>query len=329
MKPKISVIIPVYNDPEGLRVTLESLVAQDFPRTEFEIIVVDNGSTDHTREIAATYAAAYPDLVIAVEENEIQSSYAARNKEIRVSRGQVLCFVDANMSVEQDYLAKVDRLFASGCVDYVGFSVKMVFKIRSIAALYDCMTGFNIQHDIEHVGFAPTCCLAIRREIVEKVGMFDSRLVSGGDLEFGRRVKEAGFSLRYVPDICMMHPARSTLGSLIAKHIRIGRGFRQLKLYYPDRFRHYGTIGWMLQHLLPSIPWRFWREYKTSPIWTSASPITKISLYGVRWIVKLARLYGYLIEWRGELKRVGPSKQQGYQGCAQRTPDVGIGSSSL
>lgn len=73
---EISVIIPVYNDAEGLRDTLESLVDQEFDG-DYEILPVDNNSADNTGEVIEEFERNYPKLVRGLEENEIQSSYAA------------------------------------------------------------------------------------------------------------------------------------------------------------------------------------------------------------------------------------------------------------
>lgn len=74
----ISVIIPVYNDPAGLQDTLQSLVIQESPG-KFEIIVADNGLTDGTVQVAEKYCSRHEGLIKIVVEDNIQSSYAARN----------------------------------------------------------------------------------------------------------------------------------------------------------------------------------------------------------------------------------------------------------
>ena len=108
---KVSVVIPVYNDPSGLQDTLESLVAQNFPKDQYEIIVVDNGSTDKTLDVAKMHADKYPQLVKYVIEDNIQSSYAARNKGIIVAKGELISFIDADMTVREEWLIKIQSIF--------------------------------------------------------------------------------------------------------------------------------------------------------------------------------------------------------------------------
>src|SRR6056297_1052461 len=114
----LSVIIPVYNDAAGLLDTLESLNAQDVGDNSFEIIVADNGSTDGTWRKAKQYAHESQQQITVVQEKKVQSSYAARNKGIAQARGDVLCFLDADMTAPHDYIRQVARRFEQGEVDY-------------------------------------------------------------------------------------------------------------------------------------------------------------------------------------------------------------------
>ena len=112
--------------------------------------------------------------------------------------------------------------------------------VASDASRYDYHTGFPIEGYLEHQQFAPTCCLFVRREVFEDVGLFDHRLISGGDKEFGNRVDNAGYTQQFAADVTMYHPTRNSLNALIAKDLRVGRGLCQLQRYHPDR---YGTLG--------------------------------------------------------------------------------------
>src|SRR3972149_7571598 len=86
----ISVVIPVYNDPGGIVVTLKSILNQNYPPDLCEILVVDNNSSDDTPEIIEEFAKKYPGRIISLKETGIQSSYAARNKAIKESKGEII-----------------------------------------------------------------------------------------------------------------------------------------------------------------------------------------------------------------------------------------------
>jgi len=93
--PLVSVIIPVYNDPDGIRRCFEALRKQSYPTERFEILAVDNGSTDDTRAVIQDALAGVPNGYLLVED-EIQGSYAARNAGIERATGEVLAFTDAD-----------------------------------------------------------------------------------------------------------------------------------------------------------------------------------------------------------------------------------------
>ncbi|GEM_PF-1500012 len=231
----ISVIVPVYNDPTGLEATLASLIVQD-TSTPFEIIVADNGSTDHTQQVAQEFVDRHSELVRLVIEDKQQGSYAARNKAVSEAQGHFLFFIDADMVAPSDYLNKIITAFQENEADYMGCKVDVVTDKKTLAAKYNQIGGFKVDVDLKHNHFVPTCCLSIRREVIDLVGNFDARLESGGDYEFGNRVYRAGLKQTYTDTVTLKHPARWKYRSLMNKSKRVARGICQLAFYYPDRF---------------------------------------------------------------------------------------------
>ncbi|OVE86422.1 glycosyltransferase [Natronolimnobius baerhuensis] len=230
----VSIIVPVYNDPDGIAATLESIGPQLGPKTE--LLVVDNGSTDRTPSVVAEYERKF-DHVELVVEDEIQSSYAARNTGARQSTGSVCAFVDADMTVPPDWLEQVRRTMATRDEHYVGCNVELTLPDEpTLPARYDHHTGFPVKQYISRQDFTPTCCLLVRREVFEDVGLFDHRLISGGDKEFGNRVVDAGYSIHFAENVTLYHPVRESLRALITKDHRVGRGLCQLQQYHPDRY---------------------------------------------------------------------------------------------
>ncbi|MBP1923821.1 glycosyltransferase involved in cell wall biosynthesis [Halorubrum alkaliphilum] len=233
-----SLVIPVYNDPQGIRTTLESLLTQT--TTNHQIVVVDNDSTDHTPEVVRSYEDDHDNLTL-VHEREIQSSYAARNTGIRHSDAEILAFVDADMTVPEDWLESALDAVHAADADYMGCNVELTLPDNPpLPARYDHHTGFPVEGYLESQRFAPTCCLFVRREVFEDVGLFDHRLKSGGDKEFGNRVHDAGYDLHFAEDVTMFHPTRNGIRAHVTKDRRVGRGLCQLQRYHPDR---YGTPG--------------------------------------------------------------------------------------
>lgn len=250
--------------------------------------MVDNGSTDNTPAIAKKFARNYPRKFKFTEENEVQSSYAARNRGIRLSSGEILCFVDADMTVEKDWLQKIDHFFSSENCQYVGCNVKISGNKETLTEIFNKLSGFPIEKYLKSSGFAPTCCLSVKRVVFDSVGFFDERLLSGGDLEFGNRVKEAGYRLDFDPSITMCHPARSNMNALLRKYFRVGRGFRQLWMLYPHRYQKFRPLAFIPRFILPPKPWEFAYRGRNS--------LETLQLYFVFWLAKFARLAGYLAE---------------------------------
>ncbi len=294
--PYISIIIPVYNDPDGIEDTLNSLVSQDYPMDNFEIIVADNGSTDDTVNIINKFVSRYPALVHLVVEDKIQSSYAARNRGIESSRGSVIAFIDADMFVNIDWLIKIDQSFKKYKWDYLACAVDIYLKNKSIYGLYNKITGFPIEKYINEGHYAPTCCLVVRKRIFEELGLFDSRLIGGGDSEFGTRVYQSGSKLYFDPAIVMMHPARSSFKGLFDKYFRIGRGNFQLTIRHPDKFRGLRKIYLNPLHYMPNIPWFIAMQKSKDDTWHELSFIDKTKVFLIDWLMRLIRNMGYFYE---------------------------------
>lgn len=263
----ISVIVPVYNDPKGIQTTLESLVEQSYD--DYEIIPVDNNSSDHTLEEIHRFENRYPDLIHSYEETDVQSSYAARNKGIRNASGEFMAFIDANMWVDTDWITKILNFMEEQKLHYAGCRVKSVPNSNNdtIWGRYDQLSSFPVKEYIEKDRFAPTCSLIIREEVINDVGVFDQRLESNGDKEFGKRVFDAGFEQGFIGDATTYHPVRNSFDELYSKAQRIGRGQSQVWFYHSDDIDC--THPFHPTRFLPPNPVLF-REYyrKTSGIWS-------------------------------------------------------------
>lgn len=124
--------------------------------------------------------------------------------------------------------------------DYLGCNVEITLPEDTLVGRYNAHTGFPVKQYLEEENYAPTCALLVKREVFDDVGLFDARLISGGDREFGERVHEAGYEQGFAEDATVNHPARTSFESLAKKNFRVGRGFCQKQRYYPER---YGNPG--------------------------------------------------------------------------------------
>lgn len=234
--PFVSVIVPAYNDESGIQLTLRSLQKQDYPTDRWEVIVVDNNSIDQTKAKALLFQDKIAMLKVATEEK--RSSYVARNKGIELAKGDILAFIDSDMTVGPDWIRKGVADIKHEQADYVGCRVDIytTFNPPTIWEVYNQRTGFRIKEYMEQHGFSVTGSLFVTKDVIEKVGPFDARLTSGGDNEFGKRVRDAGFKMFYSDHNVMFHPARSSMRSLVKKNIRIAMGYVDLKALFPERY---------------------------------------------------------------------------------------------
>ncbi len=296
MNQTTSIIVPVYNDPKGIDRTLGALCEQTFEF--YEIIPVDNDSTDETPEIIDWYADQYPSIVRPRKEAEIQSSYAARNTGIDHANGDLLVFIDADMYVEETWLERIAEHFRTTDCDYLGHNVRLEISDEpSIWERYERALAFPIEAYLERERYAPTCALAVRRSVVDAVGAFDHRLESGGDKEFGRRVHEHGFEQCYSDEIVAYHPARETFVALSSKALRVGRGLEQLRQRHPHIANNRHPFH-PFRYLPPS-PRRLYEQFAAE-----SAVLLEIVTFGIiEYLLKLYQTKGSIDEYRSRSEK--------------------------
>jgi glycosyltransferase AglI len=292
VKPSLSVIIPVFNDPHGLSETLDSLLNQEPDSPPYEIIVCDNLSSDDTIDTAKEFVRKNPGMVKLVFENEIRSSYAARNRGISSADGDVLIFIDADVTVSSDFLKNIYNVMIDKKIDIAGYNVDIVVKKKSIVSLYDKINDFKIRESIQDKHFISTNCLVIRKGVFLEAGFFDARLISAGDREFGRRVSDMGYKLHYIGNISVMHPAKENLKGLCKRYFRLGRGIFDLNHYYPGT----GPVKekeLSLKYIFSLKPVAFVRKMLGKRNIINFPFIYAVFFLFIKWILRIAKLSGY------------------------------------
>lgn len=219
---RASVIVPVLNAVGDLPGLLDSLLNQSLSGGQYEVILVDNGSTDGTLE----WLSAFRDPRVRVFLcHHRAGSYAARNTGLRWARADNIAFSDADGRPEPGWLAA--GLEALGRSPRVGGRIDLVCSERpSLPELVDA-ARFLRQRRYVREGFGATANLFVRREVFDRVGLFDDRLISGGDHEFGQRATAQGFSIVYSHESAIRHPCRTTYRGIFHKAFRVGYGFGQ------------------------------------------------------------------------------------------------------
>jgi len=223
--PFISVIIPVYNDPEHLKICLAALEQQTYQSDRYEVLVVDNGS-DPSKNIAAIAAMFRHAIVI----QELASgSYVARNKGISVAKGEIIAFTDADCVPASNWLERgVTYLLNNPGCGLVAGKIDIFFKDpKHFTAIefYDGVTmGFPQQEFLEKRRAGATANVFTWKRVIDQVGTFNGEIKSHGDLEWGKRVFASGYAQIYADDACVGHPARHSFKELLNRAIRLAGG---------------------------------------------------------------------------------------------------------
>jgi len=218
-----SIVIPTYNRADELRQTIRSIARLDVA-DDWELLVVDNRSPDHTREVIEEEAPAFPAPLRYLFEPE-QGRYAALNTGIRAARGRVIATTDDDARVEADWLTRAAAaLDAHGC-DYVGGRVRPLWGGPRPAWLPNGPSGGHwAVLALQDYGDTPRefgvngmpwplgINTAARRETYERIDLFDNRLGrKAGTLrnqaqrEWHLRARAAGLRGFYVPDMIVHH----------------------------------------------------------------------------------------------------------------------------
>ena len=221
--PGVSIIIPVYNDQDHVSALLESLLAQDYPKDRTEIMVVDNNSTDSSRDIIQRYPVRF------LEEKDIQSSYAARNRGIRAAAHEILAFIDSDCTAVPSWLTEGIRVLRAEHADLAGGKVEFTFASDpSSAELYDSLMHFNFEKTIAEKKGTGAGNLFARKRTFDRLGLFPA-VRSGGDFQWSRRAMENGMKVVFAPGAVVRHPARR-LREILQKQIRTGAGYPYQRL---------------------------------------------------------------------------------------------------
>jgi glycosyltransferase involved in cell wall biosynthesis len=237
---KVSVVIPVFNDLLRLESCLNALVSQTYPRELYEIVVVDNASTEDVKSLVEKY-----EKVVYLYEQK-PGSYAARNKGLSVAKGEIVAFTDsdcvpANDWIEQGVKALQDN---PGC-GLVGGAITLFYKNPNRLTgveVYESLSGFPQQKYIEEDCFGATANVFTFRKVIDDVGEFNTELKSGGDAEWGKRVAAAGYPLCFVDCVRVEHPARSTYAEHYKKTIRVMSGLPYFRKPEPSLVKIVGNL---------------------------------------------------------------------------------------
>jgi glycosyltransferase involved in cell wall biosynthesis len=207
----VSVIVPVHGAAASLGACLAHLEQQTYAARE--IILVDNGCD------------AIPAGMKVVRETR-PGSFAARNAGVRAASGAVLAFTDADCFPRRDWLAR--GVASLGEAEILAGGIDLVAPrpagVSPTAYLYSAILSLHPDGFAHAGGLGATANLFVPRAVMDAVGPFAEDLLSGGDMEWGRRARERGFPSRYDPTVRVTHEARATVAAIIRRELRLAGG---------------------------------------------------------------------------------------------------------
>jgi glycosyltransferase involved in cell wall biosynthesis len=213
--PKVSVVIPHYQDLGGLELCLAKLDVQTFPRDQFEIVVSDNASPVGAAAVAAVIAGRAR-LVVCHE----RGAGPNRNAGVAASSGEILAFIDSDCQAEPGWLAA--GVAGLDEFDFVGGRVKVLVDDPANmtgAEAFEAVFAFDFDTYINKKGFTGAGNLICPRALFDDVGGFSNGMSE--DVEWSHRATGKGYRLGYVPGAIVGHPARRTWTELQAKWRRV------------------------------------------------------------------------------------------------------------
>ncbi|BAZ68816.1 MAG: glycosyltransferase [Pelatocladus maniniholoensis HA4357-MV3] len=233
--PNVSVVIPIYNCETDLPELINCLFAQTYPKELVEYLLVDNNSSDRTLELLQQTAKTSPILIRVLSENKIQSSYAARNRGIRAANGQIIAFTDADCRPQAEWLKLLVAPFVNNDVAIVAGEITALPGNSLLEQFAENQQTLSQKHTLNHkfYPYGQTANLAIRRQALEKAGLFRPYLTTGGDADICWRIQQENIGrLQFATEAIVKHRHRTTLKELQSQWRRYGRSNRYLHELY-------------------------------------------------------------------------------------------------
>lgn len=237
--PKISVLVCTKNGSPTLKSCLEALGKQNYP--DYEVLVIDDGSTDATPQIAQSYTH------VRYVYQEHTGLSAARNRGMNEAQGDLLAYTDDDCIPDEDWLIHVQNAFVDErCVAAGGPNLPPAPRnhTESCVAVAPGAPSHVLLDDME-AEHLPGCNLVIRKAALRAIGGFREEFTSAGDdVDVCWRLQAHGGKLRFVPSAVVWHHRRRTVGAYLRQQRGYGYAEAMLIRRYSNRFAWLGGARW-------------------------------------------------------------------------------------
>jgi GT2 family glycosyltransferase len=286
--PRLSVIIPHLNEPLDLCACLLALDKQRSDAIPFEIIVVDNGSSELPLFATSLVSG------VRLEQEPIPGPGPARNHGANVARAELLAFIDADCLAEPGWIAAIVEFMAGNpTVGFLGGDIRIRQAdpscMTSVEA-YEHVYSYRTQTYVERDGFAATGNMAVRADVFRSVGPFGG-ISTMEDTEWGKRASAQGYRIAYLADAKVTTPSCRSFAELTRRWDR----------HVAHEFRHVrgdptGLLKWLAKSVVVAMSplgevvklLRSDRVSTPRERWLAFICMTRIRLYRARRMIELA-----------------------------------------
>lgn len=253
----VSIVVPVYNGETTILQCIESLLAQDYPSYLFEIVVVDNGSTDETCNLLSRYA--HTSRIKLLSETQTLNAYGARNTGAKVAQGEILAFTDADCFPSLNWLS---QLLSNASDTTIGVFIGdiMPYQPTTVLERYYSVAHMSIkERTSEFIGMRGGNC-AIRRECFTALNGFNALVPSGGDSDFlVRLLQKTTYRYRIVPTAVVYHKNLVTLSAIFRRNLRFGTNIHNVikNPYLRDSYLRWDRLSIAIIRNILAVAFRF------------------------------------------------------------------------
>lgn len=250
----VSIIIPCRNEEKFIGRCLDSIIKQDYPKDKLEVLVIDGMSEDRTREIIEKLKTQNLKLKIRLLDNPRRITPCALNIGIKNAKGDLIIRMDAHATYGKDYISKCVKYLNEYNADNAGGIIKtlpgkntLIAKAIALCLSHPFGTGgsyFRVgSKEPKWVDTVFGGCY--KREVFERIGLFNENLKRSQDMEFNLRLKKAGGKILLVPDIISYYYPKSNLKDFWKHNFEDG-----VWAIYPLKFV---KMPFKLRHYIPLI----------------------------------------------------------------------------
>lgn len=231
-----SIIIPTYNRLEKISKALASIDKIDFDVDDFEVIVVDDGSTDGTEKYISNLKNKIKYKITYIYQKNSGPS-AARNKGIRIAKGNYVLIIDSDCMVDKNILKQYIKYLPDDSLGGIGGNI--LPEGEDILSSYLDYTGaWRPGNRNGEINYIVTANALFIKKVIEEVGFFDEdfRQPGGEDPEICERIIKKGYKLKYNPDAIVIHSHRTSIKNIIKTFYIQGKGGRLLAIKHPNEW---------------------------------------------------------------------------------------------